>query len=148
MSSKGKLEGDGQTLQGGGVGIAFARSQIEQEVGDSDEQVLAGKEGTSDRQCCQSKLAAPLEKGHWFEAAPTCTTVRKGEISLVPVLRKERGVQAGSPQPSQPSHYPVGPTGGHTGPGQGSLTTVHKVSPMPGSGTRCRRGEENKSYSC
>ena len=52
-------------------GIAFARSQIEQEVGDSDKQVLAGKKGTSNQQCCQGKLTAPLEKGHCFEAGPT-----------------------------------------------------------------------------
>lgn len=44
-SSRGKLEGDGQTLHGGG--IAFVHAQIEQEVGYPDEQVLAGKKGTS-----------------------------------------------------------------------------------------------------
>lgn len=62
------------------VGIAFARSGIEQEVGDLDNKVLAGKKETSNQQCCQNKLTAPLQKGHRFEAGPiyegTGTTVR------------------------------------------------------------------------
>lgn len=75
-------------------GIAFACSQIETSVvGDTDKQVLAGKKGTSNQQCCQSKLTAPLHKGHHFEADRTYKGTRQ-QLERVKLLSWDTLVHA------------------------------------------------------
>lgn len=106
-----------------------------------------GRRGPAISSAAKANPQPLLRKDAGLKLLPQAQQLERVKL-LSPSAEKGDG-GAGWVTPNLPaSHYPVGPTGGHTGPGQGSLTTVQKVSPMPGSGPRCRRGEENKSYSC